>query len=107
MLRWIPATSVPSITTLRRELGYGDSRNPRCQTFYDDVRAFRKKFVASNGIKGKDLHQWKDVAHQAGLREMAAAYLDTHGNGDLFWPIDSAAEHYNGTIYALPEDARE
>ena len=99
-MRQIPATLVPSITALRTELGYGDAKDPRSQVFYDDVRAFRKKFITSNDIKGKDLHQWKEVSHQVGLKEMATAYLDTYRNGFLFWPRDSKKENWTGLVYA-------
>ncbi|KAI1079008.1 hypothetical protein F5B20DRAFT_189652 [Whalleya microplaca] len=94
------AASLPKITTLRHELDYGDAGSDRCAAFYDDVRAFRKKFHTRNGIPGINLHDWKSQEHQSGLSEMTVAYLDTHGNGPLFWPDDPSAANFNKLQYS-------
>lgn len=96
----IAAASIPSITTLRNELDYGDPNLPRCAAFYDDTRAFRKKFRNSRGTAGVDLHDWKSREGQADLTEMTIAYLEKEGNGQLFWPDDRASPNYNRFQYA-------
>ena len=95
----IAAARIPSITALRNELGYGDQKLPRCAAFYDDTRAFRKKFRTSHGIAGVDLHDWKSPEGQTGLTQMTFAYLDKEGNGGLFWPDDEASPNYNRYQY--------
>jgi hypothetical protein len=89
------AASIPNITSLRKDLDYADARLPRCGTFNDDTRAFRKKFKTSRGVNGVDLHDWRSQAIQAGLNEMTIAYLDKEGNGKLFWPDDPSSQNYN------------
>ncbi|KAJ2977223.1 hypothetical protein NUW58_g7877 [Xylaria curta] len=96
----IPAANLPKITALRRELDYGDTGSHRYSAFVDDVRVFRKKFVTKNGVSGTSLHNWKSQEHQSGLSEMTAAYLDTNGNGLLFWPDDPSAENANKFQYS-------
>jgi hypothetical protein len=91
----IAVSRIPSITAQRNEVGYGDPNLPRCAAFYDDKRAFRKKFRTSHDIAGVDLHDWKSQEGQAGLTEMTVAYLDREGNGRLFWPGDRATPNYN------------
>jgi hypothetical protein len=100
--RKMAAASVPRtrISELRHELDYGDSKLPRCSAFNDDVRAFRKKFLTSSGLRGLELHDWKSSAHQAGLSEMTTAYLDHGGNGSLFWPDDVSSPRYNTLQYS-------
>lgn len=94
-----PPASLPNITALRQALDYGDPHLARCSAFYDDVRAFRKKFVTSDGMLGPSLHDWRDRDHQDGLREMTRAYLDRDGNGLLFWPDDPSAANFNDLQY--------
>jgi hypothetical protein len=96
----IAAANIPSITSLRNELDYGDLRLPRCAAFCDDTRAFRKKFITSNGIPGTDLHDWRSHEGQAGLTEMTLAYLDREGNGPMFWPDDKSSSMYNKYQYS-------
>ncbi len=95
----IPAARIPSITALRSELDYGDQKLRRCAAFYDDTRAFRKKFQTSHGIAGADLYDWKSPEGQAGLTQMTCAYLDTEKNGRLFWPDDETSPNYNRYQY--------
>lgn len=97
--RRAPAT-LPNITELRQALDYGDLHLIRCSTFSDDVRAYRKKFITSNGTSGPDLYDWRDPEHQAGLKEMTRAYLDRDKNGLLFWPDDPSAANFNKLQYS-------
>jgi hypothetical protein len=99
----IAAASIPNITTLRNELDYGDSRLPRCAAFYDETRAFRRRFKTQSGIDGVDLHDWRSSEVQAGLTAMTVAYLDGEGNGARFWPDDKHSRNYN--TYQYSKDA--
>lgn len=94
------AATIPNITALRTALDYGDARLPRCATFYDDMRAFRRKFTTSRGVPGVDLHDWKSREGQAGLSEMTIAYLEKDGGGLMFWPDDSLSPNYNKFQYS-------
>lgn len=91
------AAAIPSITGLRLALDYGDSQLARCSAFYDDIRAFRKKFVTSSGRPGPSLYDWLDRDHQDGRNEMTEAYLNQ--SGLLFWPDDLAAVNHNKLEY--------
>ncbi|KAK1749544.1 hypothetical protein QBC47DRAFT_354847 [Echria macrotheca] len=93
-------SSIPNITTLRNDLDYGDIRLPRCAAFIDDTNAFRRKFKTSRGVDGVDLHDWKSRDGQAGLSEMAVAYLEKEGNGRIFWPDDTSSKNYNKYQYS-------
>jgi hypothetical protein len=94
------AASIPNITALRTALDYGDPRLPRCATFNDDTRAFRRKFRTSRGVAGVDLHDWKSRDGQAGLNEMTIAYLEKEGSGLMFWPDDISSPNYNKYQYS-------
>ena len=98
--RKIAAANIPSITALRKELGYGDPRLHRCSAFYDDIRVFRKKYTTRKGQPGVSLYDWKSPEHQRALTEMAHDYLETDGNGLLYWPDDPAALNYNTIHYS-------
>ena len=87
----IPASHVPSITALRRKLGYGDSGLPRYKAFCEDTRAFTKKFRTSSGVAGTSLHNWK--LDQDALWGVATAYLDKEGL--CFWPDNETDPNYN------------
>ncbi|KAJ9134132.1 hypothetical protein NKR23_g10363 [Pleurostoma richardsiae] len=96
----IVPTKIPNITSLRDQLDYGNAGSKRCSTFNDDIRVFRKKFRTTDDIAGVDLHDWKNPAHQAGLTEMAQAYLDKGGNGSVFWPDDETSPYKNKYSYS-------
>jgi hypothetical protein len=96
----VKVSSIPSITTLRRELDYGDSQLPRYGAFIDDINAFRKKFVTSRGVAGIDLYNWISKEGQEGLAEITSAYLDGAGNGSSFWPDDKSEVNYNKYQYS-------
>ncbi|KAK2015519.1 hypothetical protein LZ32DRAFT_602165 [Colletotrichum eremochloae] len=93
-------TAVPTITALRQELNYGDAKSLQCQAFYDDLRAYRKKFVSSNGLEGSLLYDWKSRDHQSALAEMTRSFLNRDGNGQRYWPDDETSAHYNGLRYS-------
>ncbi|OHE95988.1 hypothetical protein CORC01_08681 [Colletotrichum orchidophilum] len=100
MANSINPTSIPSITNLREQLDYGDPHLPRCQAFYDSVRVFRKTFVTNQGWEGSTIHEWRSREHRSALSEMARAYLERHGNGQLFWPDDDAQGRANKLKYS-------
>jgi len=100
----VVASSIPSITALRQQLEYGDPHLSRCSTFYDDVRAFRKKYRTHDGSSGVSLYNWKSPEHQAGLTEMTDAYLDKEGNGALYWPDDDTSPNRNNLLYSQDHD---
>ncbi|KXH39669.1 hypothetical protein CSAL01_02993 [Colletotrichum salicis] len=100
MANAINPTSIPPITQLREQLDYGDPHLPRCQGFYDSVRVFRKNFVTSQGWEGSTIHEWRIREHRTALAEMARAYLERHGNGQLFWPDDNTQGRANKLKYS-------
>lgn len=100
----VVASSIPTITNLRRQLEYGEPRLSRCKIFYDDVRAFRKKYCTHDGFSGISLHVWKLPEHQAGLTNLTEAYLDEQGNGTLYWPDDDASIYRNKLRYSQDHD---
>lgn len=79
-------SSIPKITDLRLQLGYGDSQLERCRAFYNDVTAFRRKHCTSAGLSGTELLDWKSPEHQSALDQMVHIYLDRQGNGYHYWP---------------------
>ncbi|KAK7460248.1 hypothetical protein Landi51_00496 [Colletotrichum acutatum] len=88
----INPTSIPSISALRRQLGYGDSDVAKDQSmsFQHTVRAFRKTFVTRQGYEGSAMYEWKSSEHQSALEEMVQAFLDRDGNGARLWPDENA-----------------
>ncbi|KAI3547704.1 hypothetical protein CABS01_08055 [Colletotrichum abscissum] len=95
----INPTSIPSVSALRHQLGYGDSDPSSCQSklFQDSVRAFRKTFKTRQGYEGSAMYEWKSPEHQSALEEMAHEFLDRDGNGARLWPD----EHAQGSVRKL------
>ncbi|KAF4784844.1 hypothetical protein HER10_EVM0013166 [Colletotrichum scovillei] len=100
MANTISPASIPPITQLREQLDYGDPHLPRCQAFYDSVRAFRKTYETSQGWEGNTIHEWRIREHRSALAEMARAFLELHGNGQLFWPDDNTKGKANKFKYS-------
>jgi hypothetical protein len=92
------AKEIPSVMELRKQLDYGDLTLPRCQTFRQDTRTFRGKFLTSREIKGSDCYLWTGQSHRQGLDEMTDAFLQC--NGMLYWPDDPASPRHNRWQYS-------
>jgi hypothetical protein len=82
-------TLVPTITTLRQDLGYGGENQETWKIVYDSASDLRKVFVTSKGLKGTEILDWKSKEHQDALADMTDTYLEANGNGRLYWPEDS------------------
>ncbi|KAI1295298.1 hypothetical protein F5Y03DRAFT_371925 [Xylaria venustula] len=93
-----PPSNLPKITTIRQELGYGDSGLIGSSEFRSDNKEFRRKFSTRNGLAGASLTDWKSSEHQSGLTEMANAYLEACGN--RFWPDSPPAASGNKLRYS-------
>ncbi|KAF2813326.1 uncharacterized protein BDZ99DRAFT_253876 [Mytilinidion resinicola] len=91
-----PASSVPNITELRRQLQYGNNH----PTFSDDIKMFRKNYRTPSGLVGMDLYDWSSPQHQAALEEMTNAYLEQEGRGNLYWPDDRTSANLNILQYS-------
>jgi hypothetical protein len=98
------ASNIPSITNLRQRLDYGDAESQRCIIFYEDVRAFRKKYMTDNGLPGASLHDWNSAEHQTGLTKMTEAYLDRDENGQHYWPDDATSPNHNMFQYSSDQE---
>lgn len=92
--------SIPTITALRLQLDYGDTKLARCVAFYDDVRIFRRRYFTQDGSPGLGFYHWKSPQHQTGLTEMVNDFLDKEGNGTRYWPDDDASPNHNKLRYS-------
>ncbi|KAH0422379.1 hypothetical protein CcaCcLH18_12838 [Colletotrichum camelliae] len=88
-------SDISGVTALRRELGFDDSHHE----FINTVRYFRLRFKSSQGLPGRDLIEWKSVAHQNALSEMVEAFLERDGHGEKFWPDEETAYSLNKLTY--------
>ena len=77
---------LPFIVDLCRDLGYGETREPRRR--YDltkSTRSFRQNYVSSTGRPGEDIRIWDPFTGNHDLREMAQKFLED-GYGSKHWP---------------------
>ncbi|KAL0938598.1 uncharacterized protein CTRU02_205208 [Colletotrichum truncatum] len=94
-------SDIPPISALREALDYGDVSLPRCKAFYDSCRYFQSSFISRQGWEASSLFDWKSREHQAALSEMTRAYLDTGGNGRVFWPDNETTSRSNKLKYSV------
>ncbi|KAL0764081.1 hypothetical protein CaCOL14_013408 [Colletotrichum acutatum] len=78
-------TSIPSITSLRAQLGYVSCEKWGYDDFTTSTRQFLDRFTIE-GWKGRLIHEWNSEKHQDLLKKMVISYLDDDGNGKRFWP---------------------
>ncbi|GKT98542.1 hypothetical protein FLAG1_01303 [Fusarium langsethiae] len=79
--------SIPSLTHLRKELGYGTRGEKRDIAFKRAIRTQIKTFVSSSDrIPAYKLTKWKNTVHQRGLLEVTKDFLEVQGKGSEFWP---------------------
>lgn len=95
------AAGVPPIAKLREELGYGDAKSARSESFIDDARVFRKTFITAQGEPASSFYEWKSKLHHQGLEEMVDAYLKTKGKGKAFWPDNKDSYYYTKLQYSV------
>ncbi|KAF4470001.1 hypothetical protein FALBO_3114 [Fusarium albosuccineum] len=82
------SSSIPHLTSLRQELGYGNKGRPEDIAFKRAVRAHVEKFVSKDNIPATQFTKWKTPAHQRGLTELTKNFLHAQGKGLEFWPDD-------------------
>jgi hypothetical protein len=79
--------SIPSLTHLRRELGYGNPGEERDIAFKRAIRTQIQTFVSSSDdTPAYEFTKWKNPAHQRGLLEVTKDFLEAQGKGSEFWP---------------------
>ncbi|CEI64590.1 hypothetical protein FVEN_g11640 [Fusarium venenatum] len=79
--------SIPSLTHLRKELGYGTRGEERDIAFKRAIRTQIKTFVSSSdSTPAYKFTKWKNTAHQRGLLEVTKDFLEVQGKGFEFWP---------------------
>ncbi|KAL5618475.1 hypothetical protein FOVSG1_000697 [Fusarium oxysporum f. sp. vasinfectum] len=80
------ATSISSLTDLRKELGYGHPGQDQDIAFKRAIRHQIEQFKSTEGIPGYRLTKWTDPSHKRGLLEITRDFLDTQGKGVEYWP---------------------
>ncbi|KAL4730206.1 hypothetical protein ACLX1H_002238 [Fusarium chlamydosporum] len=79
--------SIPRLTDLRNELGYGTPGVDQDIAFKKAIRTQVETFVSSSdNIPAYKLTKWKNPAHQRGLLEVTKDFLEVQGKGPEFWP---------------------
>ncbi|KAF5027750.1 hypothetical protein F66182_128 [Fusarium sp. NRRL 66182] len=78
--------SIPHLTELRKELGYGNAGQDKDIAFKKAVRTQIDNFVSNENLPAYRFTKWKTPAHQRGLLEITKDFLDTQGKGLEFWP---------------------
>lgn len=91
-------SAIPRTTVLRDKLCYGDTKLQRYVAFSDDLRVFRRDYVAAD-FRGIDLINWKSSHHRALLKRMAEDFLDKEGYGEKYWPTDPTSPNLNELKY--------
>ena len=80
-------SSIPKLTTLRKQLGYGTPGGERDLAFKKAVAEQVKTFVSSvDRLPAFKLTKWKNLIHQRGLLEVTNDFLEVKGKGAEFWP---------------------
>lgn len=80
-------SSIPNLTTLRKQLGYGIPGGERDLAFKKAIAEQVRTFVSStDNLPAFKLTKWKNRVHQRGLLEVTNDFLDVKGKGTEFWP---------------------
>ncbi|CAG7557169.1 unnamed protein product [Fusarium equiseti] len=78
-------SSIPNLTTLRKQLGYGNPGGEQDLAFKKAVAEQVKTFVSSvDSLPAFKLTKWKNRVHQRGLLEVTKNFLKVKGTE--FWP---------------------
>lgn len=83
-------TAIPSVTNLREQLGYGDTKKKIFHELKTAMLSSRDVFVTDEGLRGQDLIDWKSREQQTALSKMVQTFLDRDRNAKKFWPDDDA-----------------
>ncbi|RSL71419.1 hypothetical protein CEP53_001498 [Fusarium sp. AF-6] len=80
--------NIPSLTELRKSLGYGHRGEEQDIAFKRALTAQVETFVSRDNLPGVSFTKWKTPAHQKGLQDMTKDFLFVKGKGLEFWPDD-------------------
>ncbi|KAH7273651.1 hypothetical protein MRS44_001462 [Fusarium solani] len=96
--------NVPSLTELRKSLGYGHRGEERDIAFKRALTAQVETFVSKDNLPGVSFTKWKTPAHQKGLREMTKDFLVIKQKGLEFWPDDPNSSNKRPLEYTRDYD---
>ncbi|RSL64017.1 hypothetical protein CEP54_004880 [Fusarium duplospermum] len=80
--------NIPSLTQLRKSLGYGHRGEERDIAFKRALTEQVETFVSIDNLPGVSFTKWKTPAHQKGLRDITKNFLFAKRKGPEFWPDD-------------------
>ncbi|KAI8691514.1 hypothetical protein LRP88_08770 [Fusarium phalaenopsidis] len=96
--------NIPSLTELRKSLGYGHRGEEQDIAFKRALTAQVETFVSKDNLPGVSFTKWKTPAHQKGLREMTKDFLVIKGKGPEFWPDDPNSSNKRPLKYTRDYD---
>jgi hypothetical protein len=96
--------NVPSLTELRKSLGYGHRGEERDIAFKRALTAQVETFVSKDNLPGVSFTKWKTPAHQKGLQEMTKDFLVIKQKGLEFWPDDPNSSNKRPLEYTRDYD---
>lgn len=85
--------SVPvegTISGICRELGFSSRQK---DGFYADVQNFVTHFMFIDDLRGSELINWTNPAHQCYLTTLAHTFLCTKLRGPHYWPLIDLTEY--------------
>ncbi|EEU48774.1 uncharacterized protein NECHADRAFT_75259 [Fusarium vanettenii 77-13-4] len=97
--------NIPSLTELRKSLGYGHRGEEQDIAFKRALTAQVETFVSRDNLPGVSFTKWKTPAHQKGLREITKDFLAIKQKGPEFWPNDPNSSNRRPLEY--PRDYEE
>lgn len=96
--------NIPSLTSLRKSLGYGHRGQAQDIAFKRALAAQVETFVSEDNLPGFSFTQWKTPAHQKGLRDMTKDFLFKKQKGPEFWPDDPNSPNRRPLRYTRDND---
>ncbi|KAJ4314425.1 hypothetical protein N0V84_008888 [Fusarium piperis] len=96
--------NIPSLTELRKSLGYGHRGKEQDIAFKKALTAQAEAFVSKDNFPGVSFTQWKTPAHQKGLRDMTKDFLVIKQKGPEFWPDDPNSSNKRPLEYTRDYD---
>ncbi|KAJ4146662.1 hypothetical protein NW754_002127 [Fusarium falciforme] len=96
--------NIPSLTELRKSLGYGHRGEERDIAFKRALTAQVETFVSKDNLPGVSFTKWKTPAHQKGLREITKDFLVIKQKGPEFWPDDPNSSNKRPLEYTRDYD---
>lgn len=102
--RPVAQNQIPKVRELQEQLGFDGTDGRSSADLKDATHHFRREYLTSDGMPGRELKDWKTSRTQTELLRMARTFLEDERYGMKFWSASANSSSKRGLEYPKDSD---